>query len=217
MNKSLLLSLLVAVLCVASIQAVAGTYYTTFVYTRFISSDTYSEDLGEDYTSITVLVTNKLGYNQTTGSGEARFILANTTEATKEGVAVFMKEQGTADGLLVYWKQGASDFEVGKTTWDTDDLVKITVSNSLLQVELYDNSTGEWSNVIDEYGVGSATFRAVCALASTEFVCDTGYMNVKVGSSFGSAGIGDAITEWLPIIVQFAMLGMVMGMIKKFR
>jgi len=33
---------------------------------------------------------------------------------------------------------------------------------------------------------------------------------------YASTDYADAITEWLPLIVQFAMLGMIMGLLKKF-
>lgn len=51
----------------------------------------------------------------------------------------------------------------------------------------------------------------LCVLGVAGFVAVA-----TVSPCYASTDYTETITEWLPTIVQFAMLGMVMGLLKKF-
>lgn len=205
-----------AVLAALTISSVAfASYSTTFIYTKFNSTDTTVEELDQTYADIDALIYNKLTYNSS-ASGEVKIILANTTEAAKCGIMITMKKAG-ANNLLVYWKDGDTDVQIGLATWEADDVVEVQVSSDVLTVDLYSNSTDEWTNIIDNFHASSIDYAAVCVTGSGTGTVTAGYVSVVITSSGGSySSTTDAVTGWLPTLVSFAMLGVAIGFIKKF-
>ena len=207
---------LVVLLLAGAFLAVAGaSWSTTFIYTKFSTTDTTAIALDDTYSSWSFVVYNHLTYVNATS--EAKLIFSNTTEAAKEGLMLTMKQAGVADGLKVYYKVGDSDIELASATWDADDEVTCHVSSGLLSVTLYDNSTDSDVAVLEDFAF-SVDISAICASASAASGCSAGYVNVVSGYGIagGSGGMTSTITEWLPIILEFAIIGMIFGMVKKF-
>lgn len=207
-----------AVFCLViglAVSSVYASYSTTFIYTKFNSTDTIAEELDAAYTDITATIYNKLMYN-TTSSSEARIILANSTAAAKQGILVAMKKAG-ADNLLIYWKDGETDVELAKATWEADDIVEVQISSNVLTVSLYSNATDEWTPIIDNFHASSIEYTAICALGSNLYVATAGYISVAISEYGGDlAGTSGTINQWMPTIVGFAMLGIALSCIKKF-
>lgn len=214
--RRLTLLAVLAVLAALTISSVVyAPYSTTFIYTKFNSTDTTAEALDDNYTDINALIYNSLTYNSS-ASGEVRIILANTTNAAKCGIMITMKKAG-ANNLLVYWKDGDTDVEIASATWEAADIVSVDINSYVLTVDLYSNSTDEWTNIIDNFHTSSIDYAAVCALGSGIGTVTAGYVSVVITSSGGSySSTTDAVTGWLPTLVSFAMLGVAIGFIKKF-
>jgi hypothetical protein len=188
-----------------------ASYSTTFIYTKFNSTDTTAESLDQSYTDITVDIYNHLMYN-TSNTNEARIIVANTTAADKQGIMVAMKSAS----FLGYWKDGITDVQIANDTWTAGDIIELQVRSGVLSILHYDNATDTWITVLDDFHVSTITYAAVCALGSDVGTALGGYVSVTVSETGGSmSGYTDTITQWIPALISLAMLGVAVGFIKK--
>lgn len=199
--------MLVAVLVGVPLARVSASTVYTWNYPIFNSETANFKALDDATTSIAFRIVNCLVINATTEGGSGTVSVANASTGT---VYRF-------DIVFLTYEQG---FEV---ILNMPDYVKILhdtwVENQTTYVKLEsDGDLFVWTDdktYIDDYNLGTFTMRYVSACGLTDSF-EAGYLSVRMGSSFGGGSMMDSIGGWLPIIVQFAMLGLVMGLIKKF-
>lgn len=205
MNKRLLLLLLVALLvCVPLARA---SYIKSIIYTKFNSASWTFYDLESEYTSLTVELYQGVTLNATTGEW-LKLVLSNSS--TTACSALILQFKNNTDLVVLYCDDntlGVADVVLATGTWDTNN-TKVTLSENLITV--YD-ADGEV--LIADFGYDTPVSHLVVC-GGTDYATG-GYMQVKC--NVGVAGIGASIMEWMPMIIQFAMLGCVLGILKKFR
>lgn len=205
----------VLVLCVAfaSVSQVRALWSTTFIYTQFVLITT-AVALDYSVSSWSFSIYNHLTYNAT-GTPEAKIMFANATSDDREGVLLAMKSDLTT---RVYYKVGGTDILLAEDTADysTGDYYEVSVQSGLLSVYRYENLTDSDVAVIEDFAF-SIDIGAVCAMGSSNYVATAGYVNVETSGGLGGAsGMTGTLTTWLPIMLEFAIIGMIFGMIRKF-
>jgi spermidine/putrescine-binding protein len=182
-------------------------------YTVFNSETFTSYALDQNYTKgFYAKVTNKLVYNTTTNkAGIIRFHFdSNPASGSYLELSFWANKE-----LHIWFSDGTSNIEIGASTWESGNLTKVYVSkDGVLSIINY-----QGNYVVKNYGIGSQTLYYIGGHGeSTASICTSGYVTIEINdySASGDYGVTQSVIVWLPLIITFAMLGLVLGMIKKF-
>lgn len=211
-RKALILTGILATLLFCS-QAFASCSMT-FPYSQVNSTDATVKATDQDYTSWRVKVYNGLTYNATSNTYCIIKMQNHTTTNMTFGINVELwMWKSTAfqiwtDALIV----DESDFN-GLSAWDSSDPVVITYRSS----HLFVGNLTDYDCYLANFYIADLTLRAVSSRGYNTTVATSGYVTAEVTSSTSDPStMNESIMSYMPIIIQFAMLGVVMGMLKKF-
>lgn len=216
-KRTLLLALLSVALVSASVSIAFADYHTSFVYNVFNDVTLRFEELDDTYTDFYAEIGMKLTFNDTTESPHADVIF-NASVLNKR-IIVQYYDDGSETGAVVY-QTGDDVAQIATFDWvDNDNYTTyVDLDDGLLTVKHGLDSEGYSDAVliVDEFSIN---FNMTYVGEQGVVYCATaGFIQVDISTYGGSGGsYMGAISAWLPTIVQFAMLGMVMGLVKKFR
>ena len=222
MNKTHTIAIaILSILLMASLTALANAdTIHSFGYTVFNSAGYTWLQLDDNYTSWTIKISNKLTYNTTTTMTPVNIIVSTLNESDKtltKRIDIVMNKNasGITNDLSIYvYDHSASALLITNPvfTYLTTPIVVSLSYDGWLSVGTEDNST----SIIEDFAVGDLTAKFIGA-TGIENACTAGYVTVEFGSAgFGTTNYSQTVTDWLPLIIQFAMLGMILGLLKKF-
>lgn len=208
MNKRILLLAMLSVLLVASVSSVYAVKRYSAIYTTFNATETTYKALDENYTTVVLEVCNKLTYSavhETESLLKAHVFLVNSTDLPM-GIKLMFYNNTVFD---IYYKVVEDEVKIGDGFWN-ETAVEVRIRDG--EVTVYDSKS---EKVIEGFGM-DATIGQLGFSGGVDFTT-SGYVQICV-STYGTSGSDymGIMTEWMPIIVQFMMLGIVMGLLKKF-
>lgn len=216
-TKTALLTLAIILsLVLAAVPAVFASEVRTIPYQYFNNQMTFFK-LNYNYTNAwTVYITNYLTYNTTTaGKANLRLHPANTS-VYKCAIELNFDYDGD---LFVYYADDAGTIVgIGSGKWVSGEAVVVSVSaDGIINVgnktdkDYIVKNYGAGSSAIDLYYVGAAS-----DTGTAKSIATAGYINIEVyGSATGTTDISSLVMVWIPVIVTFVMLGVVLGFVKK--
>lgn len=219
MNKRRILTVAtLALLCIAIVAPVYASYATSVMYSDFNTVDAWVDyALDKTYTSLTADVKCHLTFNAT-GTPWAKVYFANDTSGSSEGINILFGNDGIT--LKVYYIQEPNEVLIGTGTYTRTGNVSTTrVVFSGTKLDIYTNYGNKalQTKIVDAFSL-STPIADLRVRGNTAYVATDGYMqvNVNTGVSGVSGSTTDVVVQFIPVIVTFAMLGMVLGMLKKF-
>jgi len=218
-RKTLLIVGLLATLCASIAAPVYAAYATSIIYSDFNSTTWTNNVLDKEYTTMTADIDVRLAIvtNQW-----AKFAFTNQTsdnDATSDpsGIILVFNDAGT---VTAYYMVGATEVEIGTGTYT--DQANITSARLVLsggKVSIYADygNRATQQTLVNGFSF-SEGINTLRVKGTNETTTTGGYAQVDV--NVGAVGIGgniiDTMSAYIPIIVLFAMLGMVLGLLKKF-
>jgi len=192
----------------------------TFVSADINSGSSVPKSLGDNYYTdgFYAKILNLATYNDTDGSASQlsvhiKFVNQSSVESACM-IELVMYNDTTltvkayidgASGEVLYSNSGV-DF-LGK-----DDYLQVRLdSNGNLNV----GNSSDRSAFVEDFGFGAFNCTYLVGIGSPACAVESGYVSVELGLYGGD--YTSSIMSWMPIIVEFAMLGMVLGMLKKFQ
>lgn len=203
MRKALLIAVTSALLCsllVASVRA--GEGYST-LFATFNSASFTDITLDEIYEgSFSADISNKL----TQYSDKCAVLQFSNQTGSCEALQLQMFGSKVVDFLYV---AQASNIKIGTTTLATlNDTISLRISGSQLDITVGDTI------VVEDFYCNFNVSVYSAKGASTNVTTD-GFMQVEIGGGLGGSMM-NSITDYLPMILEFSMLGMIVGLIAKF-
>jgi len=203
----LLTGLLAFLICIAPV--LGATYSSSFVYTAFNTATASYKTPSSTYETWSCKLTNVLTYNSTI-AGTATLRL-NATATQNHYIDVAVNSDASVD---IWWSDNGTDpVKIGTGSWVKSEAFYISRdSKGYLD---FGNATDK-DVFISNFVIGDFTLEDLGAKGETD--CATaGYISVELGtSSTDPTDMSASILSWMPLVIQFAMLGVVMGMLKKF-
>lgn len=215
MTRKLAIPLLVLLAFSFVVGAANAVYVKSIPYNAFnkLSPITFYQVDKNYTTSWQVKIVNNLVYNVTTPNANAFALvrLQPSTAGDSPYVELSFIKGGTL--LVTYSYDGTSDIQAATGTWYAGKPVVVTLdSNGYLDVNVYDNND-KLVEVLKDFTYGNLTLQYVGAHGG-QYTATAGYVQVEVSS--GPAGdVAPIINMWIPVIVSFAMLAVVLGFIEK--
>ena len=208
MKKALIFATIIATLLLVA-PVYATSYSTSFVYTAFNTATASYKTPSTTYATWSCKITNVLTYNSTTaGTGKIRL---NATAIEGHYIDFCFASDGTAD--VWFSDNGTSPVKIGAGAWVKSEALYISRDSSGYLD--FGNATDK-DVFISNFVIGAYTLEDLGAHGEEN--CTTaGYISVELGSSATDpTDMSESIMSWMPLVIQFAMLGVVMGMLKKF-
>jgi len=179
----------------------AGKVFT-WDYTKFNTSTPDYRELDEATTSLSFEIINKLTFNTSTTGAKAVVQICNGTSGTIYHLDIVLVCDKTLEVVL----NMPTYIKIATGTWEYNETIYVSInSDGDLYVRSGDNV------VIDDYNIGTFTMRALAG-SGVDYACTSGYLSVDLGHY----EVNNVISEWIPAIVSIAMLGVAIGMIKKY-
>lgn len=214
-RKALLTTATVLLLCIAIIAPVCAAYSNSIIYTKFNSLTWTDYALDKNYTYLTADIKTKLTFGTLGTSAKIAFF--NDTTGNPSGITLIFGDD--THTLYVYYSQGLDEVLIGSGTYTND-------GNSTTRLVFNDNKLTIYAN----YGNKASQAKIVDGFSFNE---DIAYLRVKgtdtntttngyaqVDINAGVSGLSGSatsiLTDFFPVIILFAMLGMVIGLLKKF-
>jgi len=183
----------------------------SITYTVFNSSTLTYYELDQNYTGFKAEIVNKLTYNTTTNKAAIVRLCGDENAALGPWIELSFWPNGE---LHIWINDTSSNIEVGAGEWKSGNTTTVIVTDDgIVSVKDYDGNY-----ILQNYGIGAFTLHYVGGHGETTgSIATAGYTTIEVTGSYATTeGISESVMVWIPIIVTFAMLGMVLGMIKKF-
>ena len=205
-KKTLLIAISTVLLCGLIASASASYFVKSWTYPAFNNANFTCYNFADENkgdTSFTATVQNHLTYLK---EWSKVMFMNSSDDATRTALILMFTNTSV---LKVYYcadtAVGASDVLLATGTWDINSTI---VKLSGQKISVYTKTDG-W--LLKDFGFD----QDVCTIA----VCGgTGYVSagyMQVGFNTGAGAMGGTIQQWLPTIISFAMLGMVIGLLKK--
>lgn len=201
----MLCAVLACLLIVASVSCVHASFAASPIYTFFNSATHTNYDMGEsDW--LTVWFSNKMTMN----ASHVAIVQFGNSTGSMLGIQFQLFSNKICDVIYV---NGAGNTKIAETTLGTlNDSIELDCSSDSLSVYVNDVALIEGFSMQNNW--------QYCAVYGATGTATGGYMQISTngvgGGSSGALGMTSAITQWLPVIIQFVMLGMVIGILKKF-
>jgi len=215
MNKRRTLLIATTMLLLSlSVSIAYASYVNSIMYTKFNLPDAWQDyALDQRYTYLTADIKNHLTFN-VTGTW-AKVYFANDTSGSSEGVNLLFGDDGVT--LKVYYVQEPSEVLIGTGTYTLTGNVSTTrVVFSGNKVDVYSNfgNRALQTKIVDGFSLNQ-TVADLRVRGTSSNTVEDGYMQVSINTGTVSSMTG-TVTAFVPLIVTFAMLGMVLGLLKKF-
>jgi len=207
MNKRRTLSAALVTLVLAAfvITGANAAFNVSITYPKFNSGSWTYYNPGA-LESVTSNVTNRLTYNTTTAEW-IKVAYLNASSGVATGVILMFKY--TTSVLQVYYCEdtvlGVADVLIATGTWDENNTRVVLAGQKLT---IYDAD-----GILVQNFAFNQPIHYIGVMGGTNYVTG-GYLGVAVNQ--GVAGTTAIVTQFIPVIVTFAMLGMVLGLLKKF-
>lgn len=211
-RAAILLAVVLAVFL--AVGAVNATFVKSIPYTVFNTPTPitfYATD--KNYTTWQVELTNNLVYNTTTPNANAYALvrLQPSTGADSPYIELSFIKGGTL--WITYSYDGTTNIEAATGTWYQGKPVIVTLdANGYVDIYVYDTNNKKTA-VLQDFTYGNLTLSYVGAHGARN-TATSGFVQVEVSSGPGG-DVGPVIYQWIPLVVTFAMLGVVLGLLKK--
>lgn len=209
-SKIAVLSVMVILLLIGGVSSLAyASCVRSISYTVFNNEPLTSYALDKNYTKgFIATVVNKLTYNTTTNKAAIVRFVGNADPASGEHLELSFWANGE---LHIWFNDGTSNVEIGAGSWVSGNKTTVTITqDGILTVKDKDGKA-----IVQNYGLGDFTLYFVGGHGeTTASIATAGYVTISVDGT--SSDVTYSINVWIPIIVTFAMLGMALGLIKKF-
>ena len=208
-RRTIAVSLALTLLLIASVYASWGC---SVIYNKFNSIDWSDYELDKTYTAVTIDVYNYLTYNETTANDQAvaKVAFTNDTSANPLGINLLFYKDGT---LKVFYIDGPTEVQIGSGTWSKGNATRVVLANGEVTVYAKYGVKDQQATVVNGFSF-SEEFAYLRVKGETAYVAEDGYVQVEVNP--GTANVSYAVQAWIPTLVSLAMLGMAIGMIKKY-
>lgn len=213
-----ILATLIAILASASI-VYANPWDHIFPYTDFNTTTVTWVALPKSYTEWKVQITNGLEFNATNAESAQIYLspvntLTGTPPPAPQG-KTFLRVTSWADRTLEVWySNGANEQRIvlNSSGWiAASNTILLTYYNGKLNV----GYTTDPDALLSNYNASGLTISYVGVFGEEDIqVCDSGFLTVAVESA-EMQKLTDVALSWVPVIVIFAMLSVVLAMIKK--
>jgi hypothetical protein len=216
LSKSALLGVLLSVLVCCAFVSEAFALPSSLVE---ITSDDFTEggqSAGLDYDAnmnlttaltnpFTLYIDNDLTYGATTQVVVVCFseqFVGASVSATADGTYFRVSFYGN-DTLKIFANNDTSE-NIGYSSTVTYPIT-LNVTDTTLTL----TDSGSVSDTTDLYTAMSLGFLAYCCGSAS--TVSAGSLTIQ----YDSGDVASAVNDWIPVVVEFAMLGMVMGLLKK--
>lgn len=215
MHGKTLALLLIAVIC--SISIVSATYTYTFVSSGFNDATNVTEACPD--TAFTngfrAVIMNRLVYNDTSDdTSEAHITFGNgTTIASDDIIELWMTNDSKIIVKVNIDGKGTETIlsSTDAVFLDGADTISIWLdTNGLLNVG---NGT-DADAYVEDFAFGNLNMSVMGIRGTTDYTADSGYVSIRLTTSYGG-DVSGSMMQWIPIIIEFAMLGMILGLLKK--
>ncbi len=219
-RKTLLISTALLLCIAALVVPVYASYANSIMYTKFNLLDWTNYQLDQEYSYFTADIKNNLIYN-VTGTW-AKVAFTNGTGDNPIGINVIFSDDDST--VKVYYIDGTTETEIASGNFtDPSSASSGNVSTTRVvfsggKVSVYTNyGTRNSAKILDGFSFPD-TMTYLRVKGSDLHTVQDGYMqvNVNVGTAGASGNTTSIVMEFIPIIVVFAMMGMVLGLLKKF-
>jgi len=208
-RKTSLAYIAVLILFLGSALAVVyAAYSTSIIYSKFNSTDWYTEPLDKNYTAVTIDIKCYLTFN-TTGTPAAKVAFMNETTNVKGIIVLFFKDNTEK----IYYNDGIVEVQIATGTWAKGNTTRIVLSSKKITIYDYYGIKDSQTKILDGFSFDEE-FANVRAKGATAYTATDGYVQVDVNA--GAAGTSGIIMDWIPSILSLMMLGIAIGMISKF-
>ncbi|RLC80751.1 MAG: hypothetical protein DRI61_05110 [Chloroflexi bacterium] len=215
-TKALIIPLLATLLAVALVSNAYALTIRTVPYHYFNDTPWVPLSLEKNFTGAwTAYVYNYLTYNTTTKGVAILRLHSENASANADWMELNFWYDGKLD--IYHTDSNGNTGIIGSGTWTAGEAIVISVTaDGIIDIG---NETDKEA-IVKNYGVGDLDLYWVGGSTYPEYVNYTvtqGYINVEIsGYASTTSDVSESVMVWIPIIVTFAMLGMVLGMIKKF-
>ncbi len=216
-RKTLLTALTVLIACAlacALVNSAYAAYATSIIYTKFNSTNWSEYALDQTYDYLAANIKCRLAITTDNWSKVAFFNQSTTNDGTADpqGIIVIFNNQGD---VKVYYADGLAEVELGagKYYGNTTD-VRIVLSDGKVTVYTNYGDRATQEKIVDGFSFAESIshIRVKGTHAST---ATDGYVQVDVNMG-ASGNVGAIVNAWFPVIVTFALLGVVLGLLKKY-
>lgn len=209
-RKILVLALTVLLLNAVSFAYAMPSLKYTFLSGKFNSTSVTAKALNETYASgFKTLIDNNLVYNASEATNDplsACVILADTATGSTNSVTLDMNNATALNVTVVIDGTSEKIFSDNETA----STIHVSLSKS---GSLNIGSTTDIDAYVDSFAFGSCfNFTHILTNGTSTYTADSGYVSVTT-LTLGESAID--IESWIPALISIAMLGMVIGMMKK--
>lgn len=165
----------------------------------------------EKYTTMTADVTTHVNWNQSGTHIKVGFMNETTIP---QGIWLFYVNVDGSEvtGILDIWYLvEPNEVKIATGTWYNGNTTRVILSNGYLTVICNYGEDNE-ATILKDFSFDKPLEYVQTTGAST-YSLKGGYVQVNVNAGVGA--MGGVITDWLPTIVSFALLGIVIGLVKK--
>ncbi len=220
MNKRRALLTVTALALLLSVSVAYASYATSIIYSKFNSTDWTDYELDQDYMSATIDIKNALTYNVTGTWAKIAFTnqsTANDSTSDPQGIIIIFSDDDKT--FKVYYMLGMSEVQIGNGTYtnpasggSTLSTTRVILSGNKVTVYAnYGDKTNQ-AKAVDDFSFNEEF--SVMRVKGTDLnTASDGYVQVNV--NVGTAGTSTIINAWIPVIVTFALLSIVLGYLKK--
>lgn len=196
------------------VSSVYASYFVkSWVYTPFNSATwTYYQFADDDKgdKSFTATIINRLLNGSTLEWAKVAFMNSSTSTYRQALILQFHMTPNTYGGTLdVYYCEGVlgvADVKIATGTYD-ENSTKVTLAND--RISVYTETDGY---LVKDFGFNEDV-NTIGVCGGTNYVSN-GYLQVLFNA--GTGAIGSTVMEWMPLVITFAMLGILLGIVKKF-
>ena len=222
-SKSAILIMLITILSFSCVAGVASTFAGFIAYGSFnvLEANKVETILDKNYTKISLLFTNWVKWNATSTGGGIIRIVDQTTDSTKYWNMIVIY-----NGQLDLWYyDGATTSKLagfndgGHTSWAYNGTESIEYEQTTNKLAVYVTVANGTKITVLEAGFDLFKIDRIYTYGiDGTYDAESGYMDVLAGSpsfTYEVSGTSDLINQVIPIIITFAVIGMLFKMLEK--
>lgn len=211
LKRSVAISTVAILTTLLLISGVNASFTKSIPYNVFenLGVTFYETDKTYD-TGFTAKITNNLVWNNSVNPDEYALVRLTTNNSDTAFIEVGFYEAGTT--RLYYSYDGSTTIPITDyVPYNSSYPVIVSLdSDGFLDFIINNNEV-----IVDDFTYGNLTLNYIGAHGGTNET--TGYVQVYITSAIYTAkGMQESIYTWMPTIISFAMLGAVLGIVKKY-
>jgi len=176
----------------------------SWTYDKINSATPTKYALSEAINSTNAKIYNNLVYNTTTTVSKAVIGFWNGSGGSDWHIDIVMVKDHTIEVVLNF----PSYLKIANGTWTDGKITYVTISeDGDLTVKNGDTT------ILDDFNIGTFTVAYVSG-SGAPYSVQSGYISLTI--SKGSSDTSVIVSQWMPLIITFAMLGVALGFIKKY-